>query len=275
MPELPEVETTRRGLKPLIIGQPVKDFIIHHPKLRWPICPKMKKQIRNQTVQSCERRGKYLLIGFNKGYQIIHLGMSGSLRHAPKDATLQKHDHVEWLFPSTRIILNDPRRFGAILWHARRAGPILEHRLLVNLGVEPFSSEFTPKRLQQNFKNRRQAIKNALLSGRHVVGVGNIYASEALFLAGIHPEAPAGQLSLYRLKKLHQAILNTLQKALLAGGSTIKDYKNATGEAGAYFELHALVYGKENKPCPRCQQPIKRIIQSQRATFFCSRCQRK
>jgi|SRR5690625_595511 len=275
MPELPEVETTRRGIEPLIVGQRVDDFIVHQPRLRWPVCPEMPARIQNQTVHSCQRRGKYLLIGFAAGYQIIHLGMSGSLRHAPADAERLKHDHAEWRLPGARLLLHDPRRFGAILWHDRTAGPILEHRLLAHLGVEPLGEEFTPHTLHEGFKNRRLAIKNALLEGKTVVGVGNIYASEALFKAGIHPETPAGALSMYRLRKLHQAIVDTIQKALDAGGTTLQDYINATGAPGAYFDLHALVYGKEGDPCPRCERPILRMVQNQRATFYCRRCQRR
>jgi len=274
MPELPEVETTRRGIAPLIVGQPIEDFIIYHPQLRWPVCQSLPTRLQNQTVQSCKRRGKYLLVGFDKGYQMIHLGMSGSLRHVSAGQPLEKHDHAEWRLPGVRIVYNDPRRFGAILWHDKADGPIEQHPLLSRLGVEPFSDEFTVQTLIKGFKNRRQAVKNTLLSGQIVVGVGNIYASEALFKAGINPQAPAGSLSAYRLTRLHQAIVDTLQAALEAGGSTIRDYLNATGEAGAYFELHAQVYDREGQPCPRCQRPIKRIVQAQRATYFCSHCQR-
>lgn len=275
MPELPEVETTRRGIEPLIVGQPINDFIAHHNQLRWPICAQMPAAIQNQTVQSCQRRGKYLLIEFAHGYQIIHLGMSGSLRHAPLDDPLLKHDHAEWRLPGVRLLYNDPRRFGAILWHPHSAGPIGEHPLLAKLGVEPLGDDFSPNCLYKGFNNRRQAVKNALLNGHIVVGVGNIYASEALYRAGIHPETPAGQLSRYRLGKLHEAIQHTLHTALAAGGTTLQDYINATGEPGSYFELHAQVYGKEGEPCPRCQQPIRRMVQNQRATYYCRRCQRR
>lgn len=273
MPELPEVETTRRGIEPLIVGQPVKEFIIHHPQLRWPVNPQMQKTLKNQTVLSCQRRGKYLLFEFAEGVQMIHLGMSGSIRHAPADQPRLAHDHAEWRFAQTRLIYNDPRRFGAILWHEHQAGPIQEHPLLARLGCEPLGTDFTPAVLAKGLQSRRQAIKNALLSGQIVVGVGNIYASECLFLAKIHPTTPAGQLSKARIQRLHQAIVDTLNLALAAGGTTLKDYRNATGEAGAYFELHAQVYGKEGQPCPRCQTPIRRVVQNQRATYYCTRCQ--
>ncbi len=275
MPELPEVETTRRGLEPLIVGQRIQHFIVHQPRLRWPISADMPARIQNQTVQSCLRRGKYLLFEFDSGYQIIHLGMSGSLRHAPRHEPRLPHDHAEWHLPNARLLLHDPRRFGAILWHDHSTGPIMEHPLLAHLGVEPLSDAFTPRTLYEGFKHRRLAVKNALLEGKTVVGVGNIYASEALFKAGIHPETPAGALSLYRLRKLHQAIVDTLQQALQAGGTTLQNYINATGAPGSYFELHALVYGKEGEPCPRCARPILRIVQNQRATFYCRSCQRR
>src|SRR5690625_1481409 len=195
MPELPEVETTRRGIEPLIVGQRLDDFIVHQPRLRWPVCPQMATRIQHQTVHSCLRRGKYLLIEFEAGYQIIHLGMSGSLRHAPADAERLKHDHAEWRLPNARLLLHDPRRFGAILWHDRAAGPILEHPLLHHLGVEPLGTEFTPRTLHQGFKNRRLAIKNALLEGKTVVGVCNNYALEAMFKACIHHETPEGAVA--------------------------------------------------------------------------------
>ncbi|AQS51927.1 DNA-formamidopyrimidine glycosylase [Paenalcaligenes hominis] len=273
MPELPEVETTRRGIATLMPQQVLRQCLVHQPKMRWPIPPNMNELVQNKTVLACERRGKYLLLRFEHGYQIIHLGMSGSLRSVPLDAPRLKHDHVEWIFDHARFLLHDPRRFGAVLWHDLRDGPILKHPLLAKLGVEPLNSEFNPDYLFQQFANRNASIKSVLLAGQAVVGVGNIYASESLFKAAIDPTAPAKSLSLAQVTALHQAIVETLQQALDSGGSTLRDYKNATGEAGAYFDLFAQIYGKAGQPCPRCTTPIQRMVQNQRATYFCSQCQ--
>lgn len=275
MPELPEVETTRRGIATIMNGQTLKKFIVHESRMRWPIPPDLPDLISGQTILACERRGKYLLLRFAHGTQLIHLGMSGSLRRVALDAQRLKHDHAEWVFADARFLLHDPRRFGSVLWHAADQGELLQHPLLRNLGVEPFGAEFTPELLYAGLQKRSVAVKPALLSGSIVVGVGNIYASEALFRAGINPMSPANSLSSARVKRLHEAIVITLQHALQAGGSTLRDYLNATGAPGAYFELHAQVYDKAGLPCPRCSRPIKRIVQNQRATYFCSACQRR
>lgn len=273
MPELPEVETTRRGIATLMPQHTLRQCIVYQPKMRWPIPPNMAELINGQPVIACERRGKYLLIRFAHGYQIIHLGMSGSLRRVAFDAPRLKHDHVEWVFDHARFLLNDPRRFGAVLWHDNQDGPIEAHRLLKTLGIEPFSPEFTPDYLLEQIANKKSSIKSVLLTGKAVVGVGNIYASESLFKAAIDPTAPANRLTPTQIKKLHAAIVETLQQALAAGGSTLRDYMNTSGQAGAYFELHAQVYGKTGQPCPRCAHPIERMVQNQRATYFCSSCQ--
>lgn len=275
MPELPEVETTRRGIATVVNGKIVRQFLIHEPRLRWPVPGQLPQWIQGQTVLGCERRGKYLLLRFEQGVQIVHLGMSGSLRRVALDEPRRKHDHAEWLFDDARFLLHDPRRFGAILWHEHASGPLEEHPLIRTLGMEPFDPLFTPAYLHRHLQGRRIAIKQALLGGKIVVGVGNIYASESLFLAGIHPETPAGDLSLHRCEKLHAAILVTLQAALDSGGSTLRDYVNANGAPGAYFDIHANVYERAGQACPRCRQPIKRIVQGQRATYYCSRCQRR
>lgn len=273
MPELPEVETTRRGIATLMPQHTLRQCLVHQPRMRWPIPENMAELINGHQVLACERRGKYLLLRFTHGYQIIHLGMSGSLRSVPLDAPRQKHDHVEWVFDHARFMLNDPRRFGAVLWHDNQDGPVLNHRLLAHLGVEPFSPEFTPEHLYEQTRNRRAAIKSVLLSGKAVVGVGNIYASESLFKAAIAPTAPAQNLDEKQIHALHRAIVETLQQALEAGGSTLRDYLNTSGEAGAYFDLHAQVYSKAGEPCPRCSTPIARITQNQRATYLCPSCQ--
>lgn len=275
MPELPEVETTRRGIATLMTSEIVQEFRIHEKRLRWPVPDELSALVQNRRVIACNRRGKYLLIHFEHGTQIIHLGMSGSLRSAPLDEPRRKHDHAEWIFAKSRFLLHDPRRFGAILWHDNAQGPLEKHPLLAHLGIEPFDQNFTPAYLYSHLQRRRQAIKQILLGGKIVVGVGNIYASEALFLAGIHPELPGATISLHRTHKLHAAILQVLTAALEAGGSTLRDYVNASGAPGAYFELHAHVYEREGQACHRCQRPIKRMIQGQRATYYCSYCQRR
>lgn len=275
MPELPEVETTRRGLATIMPGSTLQRFIVHESRMRWPIPPGLEAEISGHVVSACKRRGKYLLIEFKHGTQLIHLGMSGSLRRVPMDEPRRKHDHAEWIFDQARFLLHDPRRFGAVLWHPASSGPVqTTHPLLLGLGIEPFDEQFTGRWLHQQFKNKKQAVKQTLLSGTSVVGVGNIYASEALFRAKISPMTPAGRLSIRRCDALATAIRNTLNDALSSGGSTLRDYTNATGEPGAYFELHAAVYGKNGSPCPTCSTAIRRIIQGQRATYYCPRCQR-
>lgn len=256
-------------------GRPLRRLLVHEPRMRWPIPPDLAEQVAGQVVQSCERRGKYLLLNFQHGTMIIHLGMSGSLRSVPLDEPRRKHDHVEWLFDHARFLLHDPRRFGAVLWHSAQDGPLLAHPLLAKLGIEPFGPELTAKFLHLHLSGKRLAIKQALLAGTIVVGVGNIYASEALFRARIHPATPAGRLSIQRCERLCEAIQATLHDALTSGGSTLRDYVNATGEPGAYFEVHAAVYDREKQPCRVCETPIRRIVQGQRATYFCPKCQRR
>ncbi|MCC2594807.1 bifunctional DNA-formamidopyrimidine glycosylase/DNA-(apurinic or apyrimidinic site) lyase [Pusillimonas sp. MFBS29] len=275
MPELPEVETTRRGIATIMTGKVLERFVVYEPRMRWPIPAELPATISGHTVLSCERRGKYLLINFRHGTQIVHLGMSGSLRRAPMSEERRKHDHAEWLFDDARFLLHDPRRFGAVLWHDAAAGPVADHPLLAKLGIEPFDPLFTADYLYQRLRGKSQAIKQALLAGDIVVGVGNIYASEALFLARINPKTAAGSLSRARCHTLVQAILTTLGHALESGGSTLRDYVNATGEPGAYFALHSSVYEKSGKPCSICSTPIRRIVQGQRATYFCPKCQRR
>ena len=256
-------------------GRILRQLIVHESRLRWPVPADLPEQVRNTPVLACERRGKYLLIRFAQGTQIVHLGMSGSLRRVPMDEALRKHDHVEWRFDEARFLLHDPRRFGAVLWHPAAAGPIGSHPLLAGLGIEPFDPAFTPEMLYAGLQGRRQSVKQLLLGGKIVVGVGNIYASESLFLAGIDPRLPGARVSRPRSARLHAAILQTLSQALKSGGSTLRDYVNAQGAPGAYFTLHAAVYEREGQPCPRCATPIRRIVQGQRATYFCPGCQKR
>ena len=255
-------------------GQPLRQLKVHEPRMRWPVPSGLSALVNGQVIRSCERRGKYLLLNFDHGTMIIHLGMSGSLRRVHVDEPRRKHDHVEWLFDDARFLLHDPRRFGAVLWHDAQDGPLLAHPLLAKLGVEPLGSDLSPAFLHARLRGKRLAIKQALLAGDIVVGVGNIYASEALFRARIHPLTPSGRLSLQRCERLCGAIQATLNDALTSGGSTLRDYVNSTGQPGSYFEIHAAVYDRENKPCKLCATPIRRIVQGQRATYYCPRCQR-
>ena len=275
MPELPEVETTRRGIDAVATGRTLQRMVIHESRMRWPIPTGLPDWVRGQPVLSCRRRGKYLLLEFNRGTQLIHLGMSGSLRSVPTGEILRKHDHVEWHFEHLTLRLHDPRRFGAVLWHPVQDGPVENHPLLQKLGIEPFDPDFDAAHLRKGFKGRQMAIKQALLAGDVVVGAGNIYASECLFRAKIHPATPAARLSHERCERLVIALRSTLRDALESGGSTLRDYVNATGEAGAYFTMHAAVYEQDGKPCKVCARPIKRILQGQRATYYCPSCQKR
>lgn len=275
MPELPEVETTRRGIATIMPGHELKRFVVYESRMRWPVPDDLSQKISGHVVLSCERRGKYLLINFAHGTQIIHLGMSGSLRRAPPDEPRRKHDHAEWIFDDARFLLHDPRRFGAILWHDAADGPVADHPLLAKLGIEPFDPLFTPEYLHRHLQGKTLAIKQALLAGNIVVGVGNIYASESLFRARINPRTAAGTISLDRCRRLATAIQQTLSEALESGGSTLRDYVNATGEPGAYFDIYAAVYERANRPCGICATPIRRIVQGQRATYYCPKCQRR
>lgn len=229
----------------------------------------------DRPVLATDRRGKYLLLRFEHGVQIVHLGMSGSLRRVAMDEAPRKHDHVDWVFDHAILRLHDPRRFGAVLWHPATTGPVEAHPLLVGLGIEPFDPRFDGKWLHDHFRGKRVAVKQALLAGHAVVGVGNIYASESLFRAGIDPRLPAGKVSRPRCDRLADAVRATLADALASGGSTLRDYVGATGEPGAYFTIHAAVYERAGQPCRVCGTPVRRIVQGQRATYFCPHCQKR
>ncbi len=273
MPELPEVETTRRGIAPTVEGQVLRQLLIRNHQFRWPIPADLPALVNGRQVLDTGRRGKYLWLNFEHGAMIIHLGMSGSIRHVHPDEAPRKHDHVDWVFPRGTLRLHDPRRFGAVLWHAHQTGPLLEHPLLLKLGIEPFDPRFDGRWLHERTRGRTLPIKQALLAGDIVVGVGNIYASECLFRARIHPKTPAHRISLARHERLAQAIRDTLSDALTAGGSSLRDYVGAGGESG-YFQIHAYVYDRAGQPCLSCQRPIRRVLQGQRATYFCAHCQR-
>ena len=275
MPELPEVETTRKGIDAVATGRVLQRLVVHDSRMRWPIPAGLPEWVKEQKVNACRRRGKYLLLEFDRGTQLIHLGMSGSLRSVQTGEILRKHDHVEWHFEHLTLRLHDPRRFGAVLWHPAEDGPVERHPLLQKLGIEPFDPCFNAEHLRKGFAGRQMAVKQALLAGDVVVGAGNIYASECLFRAKIHPATPAARLSYERCERLVVALRGTLKDALESGGSTLRDYVNATGEAGAYFTLHAAVYEQDGKPCKTCSRLITRIVQGQRATYYCPACQKR
>ena len=268
MPELPEVETTRKGISPHIINQEIDAIVVRQPQLRWLI-PDEIHQLEGKIVTSVTRRAKYLLINTDSDSAIIHLGMSGSLRITTSDTPAEKHDHIDFKFTNKIILrLRDPRRFGAVLWSKKP----LEHRLICNLGPEPLSADFHKNHLYQLSRNKRCNVKQFIMDSHIVVGVGNIYASESLFIAGINPKTQAARISQKRYEKLTMTIKQVLEKSIEQGGTTLRDFVNADGETG-YFQVSLNVYGKANQPCSKCSKPILKITQSQRSTFYCSHCQ--
>jgi formamidopyrimidine-DNA glycosylase len=270
MPELPEVETTKLGLAPLLVGKKISAVKIRQDQLRWPIASDLASQITGNRVQAVTRRGKYLLIGIGGGTLIVHLGMSGSLRLLRQATPPSKHDHVDINFASgDQLRFNDPRRFGSL--HFTTAPQ--EHWLLRHLGPEPLGDTFTADYLWQQSQQRRVAIKPHLMNGRIVVGVGNIYASEALFRAGIHPMRAAGRIAERRFPALVASIREVLAEAIEAGGTTLKDFVGGDGRPG-YFQQELFVYGREGLPCLQCKSPIKNRVLGQRASYYCSGCQR-
>lgn len=271
MPELPEVETTRRGLSPHLQGRRIAAIVIRDRRLRWPIPRDLPKKAVGCTVRSVERRGKYLLVDCASGWMILHLGMSGSLRVLPRETPPGKHDHFDLVLDSGMAVrLTDPRRFGAVLWQARDPH---SHPLLANLGPEPLEQDFHAAALHTRLRGRSTAIKTAIMDSRIVVGVGNIYASESLFRAAINPKTAAGRVSLQRCERLVAAIRETLAAAIEAGGSTLRDFVSADGNAG-YFQQTYYVYSRNGQPCRICGNAVKLLRQGQRATFYCPSCQR-
>ena len=269
MPELPEVETTRRGLAPHLIGRRVVDLIIRQPQLRWPVATGLQ-QLRGQRIESVERRAKYLLVTVAPGSALLHLGMSGSLRVLPRTTAIGKHDHVDWLLDSGQVLrYTDPRRFGSQLWQAH--GEV--HPLLVHLGPEPLSDDFDGDFLYRQSRGRDAAIKVFLMDQAVVVGVGNIYAAEALFAAGIRPTRAAGLVSRPRYARLADEVKRILSHAIARGGTTLRDFISPDGAPG-YFEQELFVYGRAGQPCRVCSTPIRATRIGQRNTFFCARCQR-
>ncbi|MDP1633715.1 MAG: bifunctional DNA-formamidopyrimidine glycosylase/DNA-(apurinic or apyrimidinic site) lyase [Gallionellaceae bacterium] len=271
MPELPEVETTLRGLAPHLTGRAVHDVIIRNPALRWPIPANLPELLRGHTIRHLRRRAKYLLVAFDHGTLILHLGMSGSLRILAAVTTAEKHDHFDLLLEDGQVLrLRDPRRFGAVLWHG---GDVALHPLLASLGPEPLEKEFSGEYLYAATRKRKAAIKLAIMDNHVVVGVGNIYANEALFRAGIKPQLTAGKLSRERCMLLGKAIREVLRAAIKKGGSSLRDYVNSDGNAG-YFQQEYFVYCRTGEPCRRCGTPVRHIRQGQRSTFWCPGCQR-
>ena len=271
MPELPEVEITRRGIAPHLLGQVVTAVRVRQPRLRYPVPADLAQRLPGQTLLAVRRRAKYLLLDFSEGSLLLHLGMSGSLRIVVAGLPAEKHDHFDLEVGGKALRLRDPRRFGAVLWLEH---PAEAHPLLARLGLEPLDAGFDGAALQALCRGRSTPIKLLIMDGHLLVGVGNIYASESLFRARIHPQTPAGKLSPARCERLATCIRETLQDALAAGGSSLRDFVHSDGSSG-YFQQQYYVYGRDDEPCRVCAGPIRRLVMGQRATFFCPRCQRK
>lgn len=307
MPELPEVEVLRRGLNPALKGRRLERMQVFNASLRWPVSEHLAQACQGKALLEVSRRSKYLLFRFTSGTMLVHLGMSGTVQLIASTAPLQKHDHVQWEFEGGQSLrFNDPRRFGSVLWLSERdtspalntdgdkvnhkasaAGDEVNHKasaanahslgraqaLLARLGPEPFDEAFSGEHLFRGSRRRKLAVKPWLLSGEPVVGVGNIYACEALFRAGIDPRRSAGRISLRRYQRLAQCIVEVLDEAIAAGGSTLRDFVSSHGQSGE-FQNRYTVYASEGKACQRCGESIKRFIQAQRSSFACLSCQR-
>jgi formamidopyrimidine-DNA glycosylase len=270
MPELPEVETTRRGIEPHILDHSVKAVIVRQPKLRWPVTAGLENILSEKKLSAVKRRGKYLLLEFDQGHLLIHLGMSGNLRVLDKLSAPAKHDHVDIQFDSGHCLrFTDPRRFGAVLWID---GPVDQYPLLEKLGPEPLSEDFTAQHLFDASRKRKMPIKNFIMDQAVVVGVGNIYANEALYIAGIRPDRQAGSVSLKRYKKLTNAITETLERAIEQGGSSIRDFLGNEGKPG-YFQQSLQVYSRGGLPCYRCARNLVEVKIVQRQSVYCMTCQ--
>ncbi len=270
MPELPEVETICNGIRPHIQNKIIDDVVVRESQLRWKIPDDFPSSIIGLKIDNVTRRGKYCLLTTTSGSIILHLGMSGSLRIVNSDTVITSHDHVDFIFADNTILrFNDPRKFGAVLWGE---GDVYNHRLLKTLGPEPLTTDFDGEYLYQRATKRRKAIKSFIMDGHIVVGVGNIYASESLFNAGIHPERAAGNVSLTEYQTLALTIKTVLQQAIEQGGTTLKDFVNEQGKPG-YFSQSLQVYGRNGQQCYQCKTPIEKITLAQRASYFCPQCQ--
>jgi len=270
MPELPEVETSCRGIAPHIQDRRVARVIIRNHSLRWPIPADLPEILKNRQLLSVGRRGKYLLLRFKHGHVLLHLGMSGSLRIVPADLPAEKHDHVDMCFSGGVVLrLTDPRRFGALLWTSET---LETHKLIAHLGPEPLSGDFDDLHLYRLSRKRKQAVKTFIMDSKVVVGVGNIYANEALFMSGIRPTRKAGGLSRAACVTLTENIRKVLAGAIAQGGTTLKDFVGGDGKPG-YFKQSLRVYGRGGEPCVHCQKPLKEIQLGKRATVYCTACQ--
>jgi formamidopyrimidine-DNA glycosylase len=270
MPELPEVEVTRRGIEPHLAGRVITGATVRNAGLRWPIPRGLAKTLTGLKVQAVKRRAKYLLLDCGAGHLILHLGMSGSLRITDRVEPAAYHDHFDLELGTTVLRLTDPRRFGAVLW---KRGAVLEHKLLRDLGPEPLESAFSGTALYEATRNRSAAIKNVIMDSHVVVGVGNIYASESLFLAGLNPKTAARRLSRLRCDNLAASVRKVLTQAIRAGGSSLRNYVQSDGSFGC-FQIECAVYDRAGKPCRICRTPIRQIVQGQRSTYYCPQCQR-
>jgi formamidopyrimidine-DNA glycosylase len=270
MPELPEVETTRRGLEPHLTGRRIRSVLVREPRLRWPVPLELADRLTGRKVHAVTRRAKYLLLDCGGGTLLIHLGMSGSLRLVEPGLTPRPHDHVDLTLDSGCCLrLHDPRRFGAVLWTEE---PPEQHPLLARLGPEPLGDAFDAEYLFRSTRKRRVAIKQHIMNSHVVVGVGNIYASEALFLAGIRPGRAAGRLTRAECARLTEAIRRVLTEAIEQGGTTLRDFVREDGSHG-YFQQSLRVYGRTGETCTRCDTPVKHIIQGSRSSYYCPACQ--
>lgn len=270
MPELPEVETSRRGISPHTLGKYFKAVLIRQSQLRWPIPAHIATTLIGLRLDSIERRGKYLLLITAQGTLLIHLGMSGNLRITSQDQAAGKHDHIDFIFDDDTVLrFNDQRKFGCILWET---GNIDKHPLLASLGPEPLSPAFNSEYLQHRASKRSVPIKTLIMNSRIVVGVGNIYASEALFMANVQPTRAAGSVTQQEHQQIVSSIKTVLQQAIDQGGTTLRDFINAEGKPG-YFQQSLSVYGREGQPCLRCSEPVRHIKINQRASYFCDQCQ--
>lgn len=271
MPELPEVETTRRGIAPHVEGRQVTAVVVRNAQLRWPVPASIRRELPGQQIARVERRAKYLLLRSGIGTVIVHLGMSGSLRVVPATEQPRKHDHVDIVLDTGQCLrLHDPRRFGTVQWTRQ---PPDRHRLLRDLGPEPLSDQMNGGYLRQAAHGRRVAVKQFIMDAQVLVGVGNIYANEALFVAGIRPTRAAGRIALARYERLADAIREVIRTAIASGGTTLRDFLQSDGQPG-YFKQQLRVYDRAGQPCVNCGRPVKRIVQGQRASFFCPHCQR-
>lgn len=271
MPELPEVETTRRGISPHVVNKPICAVAIRQQRLRWPVPAGLEQELVGKRITAVGRRAKYLIFRLEHGCVLLHLGMSGSLRIVSASAPAGKHDHVDIVFNDGRCLrLRDPRRFGSIHWTGRDP---LQHPLLRDLGPEPLGQDFGAAHLHALSRRRTQSVKTFIMDSRTVVGVGNIYASEALFRSGIHPLRGAGNISLKRYRALAGAIRDVLNAALDKGGTTLRDFVGGDGSPG-YFGLELDVYGRAGEPCRNCAGSIRQVRLGQRSTYYCPRCQR-